>query len=83
MDATLIETFLDAYRQKKKHGRVWDEAVHTSVQLAVLAKTQEQVEKKAYTILMRNPVEKEIFLGKDLEFKQEMVEELRDLIGDI
>ncbi|KAF9606967.1 hypothetical protein IFM89_030265 [Coptis chinensis] len=39
--------------------------------------------RKAYTILMRNPIEKEIFLGRDLELKQEMVEELRDLIGDI
>ncbi|KAF9598761.1 hypothetical protein IFM89_031429 [Coptis chinensis] len=39
--------------------------------------------KKAYTILMRNPIEKEIFLGGDLELKQAMVEELCDLIGDI
>ncbi|KAF9593460.1 hypothetical protein IFM89_023277 [Coptis chinensis] len=39
--------------------------------------------RKAYTILIRNPIEKEIFLGGDLELKQEMVEELRDLIGDI
>ncbi|KAF9604444.1 hypothetical protein IFM89_006726 [Coptis chinensis] len=143
MDAALTEAFLDAYGQNKKHGRVWDEAMYTSIQLPVLAKTQEQVEKahitsrmctmrkeynsftnlasrsgfgwdpikqtitvppsswielladpegegftkrylrKAYTILMRNPIEKEIFLGGDLELKQEMVEELRDLIGDI
>ncbi|KAF9587540.1 hypothetical protein IFM89_003998 [Coptis chinensis] len=53
MDAAIIETFLDAYRQNKKHGRVWDEAVYASVQLAVLAKTQEQVEKAHITSLMR------------------------------
>ncbi|KAF9590449.1 hypothetical protein IFM89_035284 [Coptis chinensis] len=39
--------------------------------------------RKAYTILMRNPIEKEIFLGGDLELKKEMIEELRNLIGDI
>ncbi|KAF9617535.1 hypothetical protein IFM89_037347 [Coptis chinensis] len=53
MDAALTETFLDAYGQNKKYGRVWDEAVYTSVQLAVLAKTQEQVEKAHITSRMR------------------------------
>ncbi|KAF9606667.1 hypothetical protein IFM89_027711 [Coptis chinensis] len=186
MDAALTETFLNAYGQNKKHGRVWDEASIYIDPIGDWPKLQEQVEKahitkfessneerksnekykgfrdrgpkwpldhlaiifgntytsgsysvggidsvdlthmdsvpdlnveneennpvglgeasswsmcreqvikiegftkrylkKAYTILMRNPIEKEIFLGGDLELKQEMVEELRDLIGDI
>ncbi|KAF9598752.1 hypothetical protein IFM89_031420 [Coptis chinensis] len=52
MDAALTKTFLNAYGQNNKHGRVWDEVVYTSVQLAVLAKTQEQVEKARITSRM-------------------------------
>ncbi|KAF9598760.1 hypothetical protein IFM89_031428 [Coptis chinensis] len=53
MDAALTKTFLDAYGKNNKHGRVWDEVVYISVQLAVLAKTQEQVEKAHITSRMR------------------------------
>ncbi|KAF5196808.1 Myb/SANT-like domain [Thalictrum thalictroides] len=45
MDNALIDTFLDAYQQGKKQGRVWDESVYVSIKSAVLAKCHEHVEK--------------------------------------
>ncbi|KAF5183073.1 hypothetical protein FRX31_027340, partial [Thalictrum thalictroides] len=34
MDNALIDTFLDAYQQGKKQGRVWDESVYVSIKSA-------------------------------------------------
>ncbi|KAF9593203.1 hypothetical protein IFM89_020698 [Coptis chinensis] len=58
------------HRRRKGHMLVWQYVCEQVMKIEGFTK---RYLRKAYTILMRNPIEKEIFLGGDLELKQEMV----------